>query len=123
MAEHNETGKKGEQLAAEYLEQKGYTIFETNWSFKHLEADLIAMHKGTLVIAEVKTRSSNYFGEPETFVTKQKQQNLIKAAQAYIEKNQLDLEVRFDIISVLIGNTGHKINHIEDAFYATMGKL
>lgn len=116
MAEHNITGQKGEQMAAEFLEKQGYKILETNWRFLNLEADIIAEKSKTLVIAEVKTRKSNYFGEPESFVTKQKQKNLIKIANAYIERKQLDLEVRFDIISVVL-NDQTSIKHIEDAFY------
>lgn len=117
MAEHNDTGTKGEELAATFLQNKGYLILEKNWRFKNLEADIIATVSSMLVIAEVKTRKSNYFGEPETFVNKQKQKNLIKAAQEYIQRNQLDLEVRFDIISIILGDSQMKINHIEDAFY------
>lgn len=117
MATHNETGTKGEQIAANYLEKKGYTVLETNWRFKNLEADIIANINKTLVIAEVKTRKSNYFGEPETFVNKQKQKNLIMAANEYVVRNQLDMEVRFDIISIIINDKEIKINHIEDAFY------
>ncbi len=117
MAEHNDTGTKGEKHASEFLQSKGYVVLETNWRFKNLEADIIATTAQTLVVAEVKTRRSNYFGEPETFVTKQKQQNLIKAAHEYIQRNQLDMEVRFDIISIIIGEQGMKVNHIEDAFY------
>lgn len=116
MAEHNITGQKGEEMAAKFLEEKGYTILETNWRFMHLEADIIAEKAKILVIAEVKTRKNNYFGEPESFVTKQKQKNLIKAANAYIERKQLDLEVRFDIVSVVL-NDNTSIKHIEDAFY------
>lgn len=117
MATHNETGAKGEQIAANYLEKKGYKILETNWRFKNLEADIIASVDKTLVIAEVKTRKSNYFGEPETFVNKQKQKNLIMAANEYVVRNQLDMEVRFDIISIIINDKEMNINHIEDAFY------
>lgn len=117
MAQHNDTGVKGEELAAGFLEKKGYSILEKNWRFKNLEADIIAIFSKTLVIAEVKTRKSNYFGEPETFVNKQKQKNLIKAAHEYIQRNQLDVEVRFDIISIILGDSQTKINHIEDAFY------
>src|ERR1035437_8983125 len=116
MAEHNDTGAKGEELAAAFLKTKGYIILETNWRFKNLEADIIALFSKTLVIAEVKTRKSSYFGEPETFVNKQKQKNLIKAANEYIQRNSLDLEVRFDIISIILGDNQMKINHIEDAF-------
>jgi len=120
MAEHNDTGTKGEDIAAGFLQNKGYSILEKNWRFKNLEADIIAITAKTLVIAEVKTRKSNYFGEPETFVNKQKQKNLIKAAQEYIQRNQLDLEVRFDIIAIILGDNQTKINHIEDAFYPTL---
>ncbi len=116
MAEHNLTGTKGEEMAADYLKKKGYTVLETNWHFKNLEADIIATIGPTLVVVEVKTRSSNYFGEPETFVNKQKQKNLIKTAHEYIIRNNLDLDVRFDIVSVVLGNNQMRINHIEDAF-------
>ncbi len=116
MADHNDTGQKGEELAASFLQEKGFVILEKNWRFKNLEADIIATIPGTLVIAEVKTRKSNYFGEPETFVNKQKQKNLIKAGHEYIQRANLDLEVRFDIVSIILGDNQMKINHIEDAF-------
>lgn len=116
MAEHNETGKKGEDLANDYLLEKGYTVLERNWRFGQEEIDIIALKKNMLVVVEVKTRFSSTFGEPETFVTKQKQKHLIKAANAYIERKNLDYEVRFDIISIITGNNQHKINHLEDAF-------
>ncbi len=116
MAEHNDTGKKGEEMAALFLREKGVTILETNWRFGNLEADIIGKFDQTLILAEVKTRKSNYFGEPESFVTKQKQKNLIRAANEYIQRNNLDLEVRFDIISIVL-NDYSAIRHIEDAFY------
>jgi putative endonuclease len=118
MAEHNEKGVKGEELAAAFLKENGYTVLETNWRFKNLEADIIAVANGVMIVAEVKTRTSNFFGEPETFVNKQKQANLRKAANGYIEHKQLDLEVRFDIISVILGKSEEqaRINHIQDAF-------
>ncbi|HET6227950.1 MAG TPA: YraN family protein [Bacteroidia bacterium] len=118
MAEHNELGTKGEELAVTFLKNKGYTILETNWRYKNLEADIIAVHSGVIVLAEVKTRTSNFFGEPETFVTKQKQSNLRRTANSYIQQKQLDLEVRFDILSILMNKTDDiaTINHIEGAF-------
>ena len=116
MAEHNETGQKGEEIASSYLKTKGFVILEKNWRFKNLEADIIGTLGKTLIIAEVKTRKSNYFGEPETFVNKQKQTNLIKTANAYIQKNKLEMDVRFDIVSILLSDNQTKINHIEDAF-------
>lgn len=116
MAEHNELGQKGELLAAQFLAEKGYEILETNWRFLNLEADIIALKGKTIIIAEVKTRKSNVFGEPEVFVNKQKQKNLIKAANEYIQRNKLDYEVQFDIISIVTGSNQTKINHIQDAF-------
>lgn len=116
MAEHNELGQTGELLAARFLEEKGYTILETNWRFLNLEADIIAQKDKILVVAEVKTRRNNFFGEPESFVTKQKQKNLRNTANEYILRNKLDHEVRFDIISIVIGKQKTIINHIEDAF-------
>jgi putative endonuclease len=114
-----ETGKKGEQMATEFLQEKGYTILEKNWNFKQYELDIIAQKDDTLIVAEVKTRTGNFFGEPEEWVTKTKQKNLIKGAEAYIESNNLDVEVRFDIISIVLSPKGGepKIHHIEDAFY------
>ena len=117
MAEHHITGEKGESLAAKYLQEKGYVILETNWNFKSAEIDIIAQHNDILIIVEVKTRKSNYFGEPEEWVTKQKQKHLIKAAQGYIEKNNLTMEARFDIVSIILGRDKYQINHICDAFY------
>lgn len=118
MAEHNLTGKKGEELASEFLSTTGYLIIEKNWTFKKFEIDIIAQKNKTLIIAEVKTRSGNYLGEPEAWVTKIKQKNLVKAAEAYLLQKNLDLDVRFDIVTVIFSNKGEpKIQHIEDAFY------
>ena len=117
MAEHNLTGKNGEELALHFLQNEDYKILATNWNYKKSEIDIIAQKDTFLIIAEVKTRNSNYFGEPESWVTKIKQQNLIKGAEAYILKNNIDLEVRFDIISIILSGKEHKIHHIKDAFY------
>lgn len=120
MAEFHELGKTGEELAAEYLRKKGYKILETNWRKGQLEIDIVAFKDETLVVAEVKTRSTNYFGEPEEFVTKAKQKNLIRAANGYINEQNLDFETRFDIVSVLVKGSQYQIYHIEDAFYPTL---
>ena len=117
MNENHKTGTEGESKAVEHLRAKGYEILETNWRFGQEEIDIIALDKKILVVAEVKTRTTNYFGEPETFVNRQKQRHLIKAAGAYIEKNNLDAEVRFDIVSVLKNTDSFKVHHIENAFY------
>lgn len=110
-------GTRGEDLAADYLMSKGYAILERNWQIGHLEVDLIASTDEFLVIAEVKTRKSSVFGDPEEFVTLQKQRNLIRAAAAYLTKFGVHKEVRFDILSVIIkdGEAG-EVRHIPDAF-------
>ena len=120
MARHNLTGSTGESIAAEHLRQNGYSIIERNWRFLEMEIDLIAMKEGTIVIAEVKTRSSGDFGDPESFVDLKKQKRMVKAAEAYLEQTGLDMEVRFDIIAVLMEDGGCSVNHVEDAFYPTL---
>ena len=120
MAEHNDLGKKGEELAADFLEKKGYQILERNWRQWRNEIDVIAMDGKYLVIIEVKTRQSNYFMEPETAVTRDKQRALIRAANAYVRYKNINCEVRFDILSILISKTSEQIHHIEDAFYPTL---
>jgi len=120
MAEHNDLGKKGEEIAAGFLEKKGYQILEKNWRQWRNEIDLIAKDGNYLVIIEVKTRQSNYFGEPETAVTRDKQRALIRAANAYVRYKNINCEVRFDILSILISKTSEQVHHIEDAFYPTL---
>ncbi len=116
MAEHNDFGTMGENLAASYLAKKGYEILERNWRFGSDEIDIIAKDKDTIVIVEVKTRRTTFFGEPEEFVTKTKQKFLIRATNNYAEKYNIDNEFRFDIVSVLFNSNTKQINHIEDAF-------
>jgi putative endonuclease len=120
MAEHNDLGKRGEELAATYLEGKGYKVLEQNWQLWRNEIDIVAMDGAVLVVVEVKTRQSNLFGEPETAVTREKQKSLIRAANVYVRSKSISLEVRFDIISILIGKDKEQIHHIPDAFYPTL---
>ena len=116
MAAHNEFGKQGEELAAQYLINKGYEILERNWRNIHKEIDIIAKDGKDLVIVEVKTRQTDEYGNPDVAVTKQKQWRLISAANAYVYQNRLDINTRFDIISIIIRDDIPEINHIEDAF-------
>lgn len=120
MAEHNDLGRTGEEIATKHLRDHGYTIREANWRFGKDEIDIIAETDNYLVVVEVKTRTSNYFGEPEVFVNQAKQRFLVRAAQAYIEKNNIEKETRFDIISVILNNTTKRVHHIEDAFYPVL---
>ncbi len=116
MAEHNLLGKEGELLALNFLKKKKYTILECNWRHQKAEIDIIAEFDNYLVEIEVKTRSSEAFESPKEAVTVSKQKRIIKAADAFIQERNLDLECRFDIISILIQKTRHSIEHTEDAF-------
>ena len=117
MAEHNELGKFGEELALEFLQKNSYDILETNWTFQKAEIDIIAQKENILVVVEVKTRSSIEFGLPQDFVKPKKIQLLVKAVNEYVIFNDLDVEVRFDIIAIYKEDKTYKIEHIEDAFY------
>lgn len=120
MAQHNETGKEGEELAANYLLKNGYEILARNWHYGKLEVDIIAQKENTLCIVEVKTRTGNYFGEPHEAVTKAKEKFLADAADYYIQSKNLEVECRYDIISITLYNGRHEIEMIEDAFYPFM---
>ncbi|MWB96589.1 YraN family protein [Flavobacterium sp. GA093] len=117
MAEHNELGKKGEQLAADFLIENGYEILDRNWIFQKAEIDIIALKEDVLAIIEVKTRSSLDFGSPEEFVKPKKIQLLLKAVNAYINDRGIDFEVRFDIIAIHKNGESFAIEHLTDAFY------
>jgi putative endonuclease len=117
MAEHNDLGKLGEQLAAEYLQKNGYVILETNWVFQKAEIDILAQKDNILAVVEVKTRSSIDFGLPQDFVRPKKIQLLVKAVNGYVNENDLDLEVRFDIIAISKKGQEFVIEHLTDAFF------
>lgn len=114
--EADKLGKKGEQVAAEFLKNNGYTVLKMNWHFGHLEVDVIAENNEFVVFCEVKTRSSTVMGNPETFVTAQKQRNLIQAAVRYMQMSGKQKEVRFDVISVVLSGETQKITHLQSAF-------
>lgn len=118
MSIQNEIGKKGEEIARDFLEQKGYKILEQNWRYSRAEIDLIASYQNALIFVEVKTRSYDYFGQPEDFVTAKKQKLMSSAASAYMQANNHQWEIRFDIVSILLsGKSSMKIQHFEDAFF------
>jgi putative endonuclease len=117
MAQHNELGKKGEQLAVDFLLKNGYDIVARNYRFEKAEVDIMAQQKGILAIIEVKTRSTADFGNPQDFVKPKQIQRLVKAVDEYVTVNELDVEVRFDIIAIVKEGKGFKIEHLENAFY------
>lgn len=117
MAKHNELGKKGEQLAVDFLLKNSYEIIERNYRFDKAEVDIIAKKKDILAIIEVKTRSTADFGNPQDFVKPKQIQRLVKAVDEYVTTNDLDVEVRFDIIAIIKEGNGFNIEHLENAFY------
>ncbi len=116
MAEHNQLGKKGEKLAVEYLRLKEYEILEQNYRYQKAEVDIIARRGNTLIAAEVKTRSTSDFGDPQDFVKPKQIQQLVKAMNHYVEESKLDVDVRFDILAIVQNKAGTRIEHIQDAF-------
>ncbi len=117
MAQHNETGINGEKAALEMLIKKGYRIRHTNWVTGKLELDIVAEINNTLVIVEVKTRNKLDYGNPWDAVSNAKIRNIINATDRYIRVYDINMDVRFDVISVLKTPDGYIPEHIEDAFY------
>jgi putative endonuclease len=117
MATHNETGKKGEVLAAKYLEEKGYEIKATNYRWKRYEIDLVAYKHPFMVFVEVKTKTNISFGYPEDDVTPKKAAQVTAAAEAYLEAFPWKGPIRFDIVAITIIKESSEIEHLEDAFY------
>lgn len=119
MSTHNEFGKQGEQLAVAHLLQNGYIICARNYRYLKAEIDIIAKKNGILAIVEVKARSSEALQYIAETVTPKKIKLLVMAADHYVTTHDLDVEVRFDIITVLKKNTATNIevNHLKNAFY------
>ena len=118
MAEHNKLGQKGEALAVAELQKKGYTIVAKNWYHKKAEIDIIAKNDAYLVAVEVKTRSTTSFGNPQDFVNPKKIRRLVAAMNHFVIANDIDQEVRFDIIAITKNGLGFEIEHLESAFYS-----
>ncbi len=116
MADHNELGRNGEELAAEYLLLKEFEILERNYRYQKAEIDIIARRGNILVAVEVKTRSTPEFGDPQDFLKRKQIQQLVKAMNHYVEESGLDVEVRFDIIAIIKNKAGTRVEHIQDAF-------
>lgn len=121
MAQHNDFGMQGEEIAADYLRRKGYMLLDRNWRSGHKEIDIIARQDDTLVFVEVKARANIMYGNPEDAVTRRKMHLLVQAADAYLRSNMLDCEVRFDIITITGSPAKPYIRHYEHAFRPGIG--
>ena len=116
MAKHYELGKEGEKIAVNYLLKNQYQILELNWRFQKAEVDIIAQKNDILICIEVKTRSSDFFEDPQDAVKKKKIKLLVEAMNEYVISKDLDVEVRFDIIAITKTNNQFEIEHLENAF-------
>lgn len=117
MAAHNDLGKLGEEAAVAYLKGLGYEILERNWVFQKAEIDIVALKNEVLAIVEVKTRSNTDYGDPQNFVNSKKIKLMVKAVNEYVILKNLDINIRFDIISVKKDATKLQVEHLENAFY------
>ena len=116
MAQHNELGKRGEEMAAAHLLAMGYELVARNFTYQKAEVDIIARKDNILAVVEVKTRSTPDFGDPQDFVKKKQINQLVKAIDYFVNEHNLDVEVRFDIIAIIKNKAGTRLEHIEDAF-------
>ncbi|MEP2281351.1 YraN family protein [Maribacter sp.] len=117
MGKHNEFGKEGEQIAVDYLKKKGYAIKYKNYRYLKAEVDIIASKDDVLIIVEVRSRSTDFFENIAETVTPKKIKLLVMAADHYVTDNNLDVEVRFDIITILKNKSKFELEHLESAFY------
>lgn len=120
MVTTRELGELAEGMAQQYLSKLGYKILDTNWYYGHLELDIIAQDGEELVIVEVKARSGIRYEHPSEAVTNAKIKRIVEAADAYIIEKDIELETRFDVVTVIFFKQGHELEHFKDAFYPTM---
>lgn len=112
-----ELGDLGEAFALQFLRKKGLQVIETNYRFGRNEVDIICKDAEEMVFVEVKTRQTAEIGPPWKAVTRSKQNQIIKCANHYLVSNNIDIESRFDIVSIVHNSYGTKIEHIDCAFY------
>lgn len=117
MESHNEFGKLGEQKTVDFLLGKGYDILERNYRYLKAEIDIIARKDDTLAIVEVKSRNTGFLEDISEAVNAKKVKLLIMAADHYVQKRDLDVEVRFDVVIVVKNGNKIEIEHLENAFY------
>lgn len=122
MKSKQNVGAQGEQLALLFLLGLGYTLLERNYRFHRGEIDLIVQKENTLVVVEVKARKEGTMLSPQQAVTRSKQKHLIRTANAYLQLYQLDVNTRFDIISIIGFGENARIEHLENAFYPLLSK-
>ena len=116
MSDKKILGEIGETIAQEFLINKNYLIIELNWRYKKAEVDIISQLKDTLVFVEVKCRKTDFFSRPEQAINHKKEELYRLAAENYLEVNNLEHEIRFDVISIIHNNNKTEIEHFISAF-------
>ncbi|MFA8342162.1 MAG: YraN family protein [Rhodothermaceae bacterium] len=109
-------GRKGEEIARNYLIKNNYNVLDTNFKFKNGEIDIIAKLDGVLVFFEIKTRKNKNYGDPEFAITRKKHTALYRTAEYYLYKNNIEnVDCRIDVITILFDSKGSfKLNHYEN---------
>ena len=110
-------GRKAESFAARYFRRKGFVIVARNYRYQRAEVDIIVRKRRLLVFVEVKARSSDRFGDPETFVSPKQKALLHTAAAHYVSARAWSHAIRFDIVAIRVRNNQLQLTHFEDAFY------
>jgi putative endonuclease len=117
MGQKQILGKYGEDVAANFLLDRGYSILERNWRCEFGEIDLIAQHKNSLIFVEVKTRSGNGFGHPFEAITKSKVSRMRKLAASWLESHDCnESSLRLDAIAVLVQNGKVAVEHLKQVY-------
>ncbi len=116
MSSHIDLGKEGEDLAFDFLLQKGWKLLTRNYRFQKAEIDLVMLDDQQIVFIEVKTRESDYLVDPRLLITRGKQKQIIKAADFYLKSNKVDFEARFDVVIIVLNSKQKSLQHISNAF-------
>jgi putative endonuclease len=117
MSKAKELGNKGEEIAVAHLKSLGYEILNVNWFSNHLELDIVARDGNELVIVEVKSRGSDSYEHPSEAVSNKKIRFLVNAAEAYIQEKDINMDTRFDVISIIFMGKTIELEHFQNAFY------
>jgi putative endonuclease len=112
-----DTGARAEKIAVEFLQQQGFTIRNTNWRIGHKEIDIVAEKDGRIHVVEVRSLNSSFFQQPYQSIDRLKQRNLIAAANAYILRHSLTMEVQLDVVSVVFNGGTHTLDYFPNAIY------
>ncbi|MEM9077604.1 MAG: YraN family protein [Bacteroidota bacterium] len=117
MGQHNAFGHEGEQIAKDFLIEKGYKILKQNYRYDKAEIDILAQINDILVVVEVKSRTTDFLEDISQSINPSKIKRLVKAADHFVVEHDLDVEVRFDVIIILKKQQDHEVKHLENAFF------